>query len=107
MSTSKPEIFMANLQENTSCITSMHMDREKKGSKSGATTAKSVTSKVPIGPIAFLIDKMNSNKSLPKNTMKLLSYNCEVAARRAVFKCTGWQKFVLHLGLKPMPEEEK
>ena len=79
----------------------------KKNSK--PTTAKVVTSKVPIGQIALLMEKMNNVKSLPKATMKLLSYNCEVAARdrSEVFKCPGWHKFALDLGLKPMPEVDK
>ena len=98
--------MLANLQENTSCIHDCNVDGErKKGSK--ATTAKAVTLKVPIGQIAWVIEKMNNDKSLPKVTMKLLWYNCEVAARSEVFKCPGWRKFALDLGLKPMPEEEK
>ena len=52
----------------------------KKGLK--ATAAKAVTSKVQIGQIALVIEKMNGNKSLPKPTMKLLSFDCQVAARR-------------------------
>ena len=56
--------------------------------------------------------KMNNGKSLPKATMKILSYNCEVAARSysEFFMCPGWQswhKFSLDLGLKPMPEVGK
>ena len=99
MSTSKPKL-MSNLQENTYFITSM--EREKRGSK--ATKAKAVTSEVEIAQIAYLIEKMNSDKSLPKNTMKLLSFNCEKAARPKIFVCPGWHKFAIDLGLKPMPE---
>ena len=50
-------------------------ERKKlKGSK--ATTAKADTSKVPIGQIALVPvnEKMNGNTSLPKATMKFLSY---------------------------------
>ena len=79
-----------------------HGEREKKGPKT--TKPKAATAQVPIGQIALVIEKMNSNKSLPKSMMKLLSCNCEVAARREVFKCPGWHKFVLNLGLKSMPE---
>ena len=75
---------------------------KKRGSK--ATKAKAVTSEVEIAQIAYLIEKMNSDKSLPKNTMKLLSFNCEVAARTKIFVCPGWHKFAIDLGLKPMPE---
>ena len=50
---------------------------------------------------------MSSDKSLPKATMKVFSYNCEVAVRSGVFKCPGWHKFAVDLGLKPVPEEEK
>ena len=68
----------------------------KKGSR--ATKAKAVTAKVEIAQIAFLIEKMNKDKSLPNSTMKLLSFNCAVAGRRKIFKCPGWRKFALHLG---------
>ena len=78
------------------------MKREKKGSK--ATKAKAVTSQVEIAQIAYLIEKMNSDKSSPKNTMKLLSFNCEVAARTKIFECPGWHKFGIDLGLKPLAE---
>ena len=77
----------------------------KKGSKS--TKAKAVITQVEIAQIGFLIEKMNSDKSIPKNTMKLLSFNCEVAARRKIFVCPGWRKFALDLGLWPMPELEE
>ena len=85
------------------------MEREKKGSKS--TKAKVVITQVEIAQIAFLIKKMNSDKSIPKNTMKLLSFNCEVAACRKIFVCPGWHKFALamaiDLGLSPLPELEE
>ena len=94
---------MSNLQENTNFISSM--DREKRGSKT--TKSKAVTSEVEIGQIAFLIESMNKEKFIPNPTMKSLSFNCEVAARRKIFKCPGWRKFALELGLKPLPEPEK
>ena len=99
MSSSKPKL-MGNLQENTYFITSM--EREKKGSKT--TKAKAVTSEVKIAQIAYLIEKMNSDKSLPKNTMKRRSFNCEVAARTKIFVCPVWHKFAIDLGLKPLAE---
>ena len=78
---------------------------KKKGSKS--TKSKAVTSEVEIAQIAFLIESMNKDKSIPNPTMKLLSFNCEVAARRDIFVCPGWHKFAIDLGLKPMPEPDK
>ena len=93
---------MVNLQENTYFITSM--EREKKGSKATTAMAKAVTSKVEIGQIALLIDKMNTDKSLPNPKISFLSFSCEVAARRKIFKCPGWRKFALDLGLKPLAE---
>ena len=75
---------------------------KKKGSKT--TKPKAVTSEVEIAQIAFLIESLNKDKSIPNPTMKLLSFNCEVAARRDIFVCPGWHKFAIDLGLKPMPE---
>lgn len=77
----------------------------KKGSK--ATKVKAATSEVEIAQIALSIEKMNKDKSIPNATMKLLSFNYEVAARRDIFKCPGWRKFGLDLGLWPMPELEE
>ena len=74
----------------------------KKGSR--ATKAKAVTAKVEIAQIDFLIEKMNKDESVPNPTMKLLSFNCEVAARREMFVCPGWHKFAIDLGLKPLAE---
>ena len=82
----------------------LHNEHGERKKGSNGTRSKAVTAKVPIGQIVFLIDKMNGNKSIPKNTMSLLSFNCEVADGRNVFKCPGWRKFVVNLGLKPMPE---
>ena len=65
----------------------------KKGSKT--TKAKAVTVKVEIAQSAFLLEKMNNDESLPNPTMKLLSFNCKVAAHREIFKCTGRRKFAL------------
>ena len=78
-----------------------HVEK-KKGSKT--TKSKAVTSEVEIAQIAFLIESLNKEKSIPNATMKLLSFNCEVAARRDIFVCPGWHKFAIDLGLKPMPE---
>ena len=75
---------------------------KKKGSKS--TKSKPVTSEVEIAQIAFLIESLNKDKTIPNPAMKLLSFNCEVAARRDIFVCPGWHKFAIDLGLKPMPE---
>lgn len=75
---------------------------KKKGSKS--TKSEAVTSEVEIAQIAFLIESLNKDKTIPNPTMKLLSFNCEVAARRDIFVCPGWHKFAIDLGLKPMPE---
>ena len=85
---------------------SEHGERERRVQKP-CTKAKAVTSKVEIGQMDLLIEKMNSDKSVPESTMKFLSFNCEVAARREIFKCPGWRTFALDLGLKPMPEQEK
>ena len=57
MSASKQNITLANLQANDSYITSMEREKEK----SKATKAKAVTSKVRIGQIALVIEKMNSD----------------------------------------------
>ena len=77
----------------------------KKGSR--ATKAKAVITQVEIAQIAFSIEKMNKDKSITNATMKLLSFNCEVAALRKIFECPGWRKFALNLGLWPMPELEE
>ena len=75
---------------------------KKRGSKT--TKSKAVTSEVEIAQIAFLIESMNKEKSIPNPTMKLLSFNCEVAARTKIFVCPGWHKFAIDLGLKPLAE---
>jgi hypothetical protein len=78
---------------------------KKKGSKT--TKSEAVTSEVEIAQIAFLFESLNKDKSIPNPAMKLLSFNCEVAARRDIFVCPGWHKFAIDLGLKPMPEPDK
>ena len=78
---------------------------KKRGSKS--TKSKAVTSEVEIAQIAFLIESLNKDKTIPNPAMKLLSFNCEVAARREIFVCPGWHKFAIDLGLKPMPEQDE
>ena len=85
---------------NTYFITSMG---RKKRIREPQQPRRPVTSKVELGQIAFLIDKMNKDKSLPNPTMKTLSFNCEVAARREIFKCPGWRKVVLDLGPGVVP----
>ena len=106
MSTSKPKILMANPQENT-YIYICHNEHGETKKCSKATTAKAVTLKVETGQVALLIDKMNTDKSLPNPKISFLSFSCEVAARRKIFKCPGWCKFALDLGLSPLPELEK
>ena len=78
---------------------------KKKGSKT--TKSKAVTSEVEIAQIAFLIESLNKDKSIPNPTMKLLSFNCEVAACREIFECPEWHKFAEDLGLSPLPELEE
>ena len=74
----------------------------KRGSKS--TKAKAVITQVEIAQIALSIEKMNKDKTIPNATIKLLSFNCEVAARTKIFVCPGWHKFAIDLGLKPLAE---
>ena len=82
-----------------------HGEREKRVQK--PRNPRQSLRKSQTGQNYLLIDKMNSDKSLPKATMKHVSYNCEVAARSEVFKCPELHKFAVDLGRKPMPEEEK
>ena len=83
------------------------MERRKGNLKATKANCKAVTLKVPIGQNALVIEKMNNDKSMPKPKMRILSCKYEVATRREVFKCPGWCKFAIDLGLKPMPEKEK
>ena len=82
----------------------LHNEHGEKRRGSKSTKSKAVTSEVEIAQIAFLIESMNKDKSIPIPTMKLLSFNCEVAARREIFVCPGWHKFAIDLGLKPLAE---
>ena len=82
MSTSKQKIMLANLQENASCITSKEREKIIRKTQQPRRLLRKSQS---IGQIALVIMKMNSDKSLPKAMMKLLSYSCEVAARSEVF----------------------
>jgi hypothetical protein len=82
----------------------LHIEHGEKIRGSRSTKSKAVTSEVEIAQIAFLIESMNKEKTIPNPPMKLLSFNCEVAARREIFVCPGWHKFAIDLGLKPMPE---
>ena len=82
----------------------LHIERGEKIKGSKRTKSKPVTSEVEIAQIAFLIESLNKEKSIPNPTMKLLSFNYEVAARRDIFVCPGWHKFAIDLGLEPMPE---
>ena len=98
------EYMQTEINEQPTGKYQLHIEHgeKKKGSKS--TKSKPVTSEVEIAQIAFLIESLNKEKSIPNPTMKLLSFNCEVAARRDIFVCPGWHKFAIDLGLKPMPE---
>ena len=75
---------------------------KQRGSKS--TKSKAVISEVTIAQIAFLIEPMNKEKSIPNPTMKLLSFNCKVAACCKILVCPGWHKFAINLGLKPVAD---
>ena len=70
----------------------------------GIIEIKAVTLKVPIGQIAMVIEKMNDNKPPPKPAMKLLSFSCEVAARRKLFECHGWASFSIWARFKFGPQ---
>ena len=98
------EYIQAEIKEQPTGKYQLHIEHGEKKKGSKTTKSKAVTSEVEIAQIAFLIESLNKEKSIPNATMKLLSFNCEVAARRDIFVCPGWHKFAIDLGLKPMPE---
>ena len=98
------EYIQTEINEQPTGKYQLHIEHGEKIKGSKSTKSKPVTSEVEIAQIAFLIESLNKDKSIPNPTMKLLSFNCEVAARRDIFVCPGWHKFAIDLGLKPMPE---
>ena len=98
------EYIQTEINEQPTGKYQLHIEHGEKIKGSKRTKSKPVTSEVEIAQIAFLIESLNKEKSIPNPTMKLLSFNCEVAARRDIFVCPGLHKFAIDLGLKPMPE---
>ena len=98
------EYIQTEINEQPTGKYQLHIEHGEKIKGSKRTKSKPVTSEVEIAQISFLIESLNKEKSIPNPTMKLLSFNCEVAARRDIFVCPGRHKFAIDLGLKPMPE---
>ena len=98
------EYIQTKINEQPTGKYQLHIEHGEKIKGSKRTKSKPVTSEVEIAQIAFLIESLNKEKSIPNPTMKLLSFNCEVAARTKIFVCPGWHKFAIDLGLKPLAE---